>query len=139
MTTNETQKSVGIFDIKVGMVDRFNGEVIAYERIADHATITFAKGAVVSRKRVGLGFRLYIRNGHIMRTIDPAAFKAAKTITQVAEALGYTWEEWSSATIAERDDAVLAAKSGAVTFTPHDTYPTNDELNASILAALRRA
>jgi hypothetical protein len=73
------------------------------------------------------------------REIDPAAFEAAKTITQVAASLGYSWSEWAAAPIAERDDAVLAAKSGATTFTARAAYPTNDELNATILAALRRA
>ncbi len=74
-----------------------------------------------------------------MKTIDPAAFAAAKTITQVATALGYSWDDWSKASISERDDAVRAAKSGATTFVPRDTYPTNDEMNAAILATLRRA
>jgi hypothetical protein len=55
MTTYE--KSVGLLDIHVGMIDKYLGEVVAYERIADHATITFADGTI---KHVGWGYRLYI-------------------------------------------------------------------------------
>lgn len=55
MTRNE-HRSVGLLDIQVGMIDRSYGEIVAYERIADHATITFADGTV---KRVGWGFRIY--------------------------------------------------------------------------------
>lgn len=52
-----TQKSVGLLDITVGMVSRQFGEVVAYERTGDHATITFADGTT---RRVGWGYRLYI-------------------------------------------------------------------------------
>jgi hypothetical protein len=56
MRETETQKSCGLLDIQVGMIERTYGEVVEYVRIADHATITFADGTV---KRVSWGWRFY--------------------------------------------------------------------------------
>jgi hypothetical protein len=39
-------KSFGLLDIKVGMIDARFGEVTAYNRIADQATIIFSDGTV---------------------------------------------------------------------------------------------
>lgn len=50
------EKSVGLLDIHVGMVDRYLGEIVAYMRVGDHATITFADGTV---KHVGWGYRVF--------------------------------------------------------------------------------
>lgn len=60
MRETETQKSTGLLDIQVGMIDSRYGEVVEYIRIADHATITFADGTV---KRVGWGWRFFPKAG----------------------------------------------------------------------------